>query len=165
MEKPLHVNVHIDFLIYQVIRFKRSHGLMPNELLQKGHQTVQLKWLANMVVHTGFQGFGNILLKGIGRHRQDGWSLRFSSNAADGLSCFKSIHHGHLHIHQDQGVVALADLLYRLNTVARQIDCQTHIVEEHLCHFAIDRIVLDEQDPHGEVSSVAAGVRTRANQG
>ena len=70
-------------------------------------QVVDLNRLGDVGVHAGLDGVPHVIHKGVGGHGDDGDApgLRVGSGA-DGPRCLVSVHHRHLHVHQDQVVPA-----------------------------------------------------------
>ena len=58
--------------IGQEATHRRLHALFNAHLQQQGHQVIEIKGFANMVVHAGGQAGVTVARHGIGRHGKDG---------------------------------------------------------------------------------------------
>ena len=72
------------------------------ELLHDLEELGHIDGLADVGVHASVEGLALVLVKGIGRHSDDG-DIRVlgKGQVADFAGCLVAIHHGHLDIHQD----------------------------------------------------------------
>ncbi len=79
-----------------------------------------------MAVHAAFQGLFFILLEGVGGHGQNGdGGKRLVLQLTDAGGGLIAVHHGHLHVHQHQLVVAGFGFLQHIQrnlAVLRHID-------------------------------------------
>ena len=98
-----------------------------------------------MVVHPGIEAGLAILGEGVGRHGDDR-HRRPPGQGTDLPRGLQALGHRHLHVHQHQVVGGLAHPVYGLAAVFGEIDVQPDTEQQFAGHFAVDRVVIDEQD-------------------
>ena len=103
-----------------------------------------------MSVHSFFKCLFSIFLKCIGCHSYDrntGFFLIFQPS--DCLSCLIAIHVRHLDIHKDQ-IVGPCRFLFHpchtLNSILNTVNHKFHILQDKLCDFRIQVIILSQQN-------------------
>jgi hypothetical protein len=95
-------------------------------------------------VHAGFEAMPPVLVKGVGGHR-DNRHGRTARQAANRPGRLDAVHFRHLHVHQDQLVIAGAEHFHRFTPVDRNIGIQADGFEHVERHLAVDFVVLGEQ--------------------
>ena len=103
-----------------------------------------------MSVHSFCQCLFSVFLKCIGCHSYD-WNTGFLliCQSSDCLSCLISIHVRHLNVHKDQ-IIGFCRFLFHpchtLNSILNTINYKSHILQDKLCDFRIQLIILSQQN-------------------
>jgi hypothetical protein len=100
--------------------------------------------LGDEVVHAGCEAGGLVLVEGVGGHGQDG-DVGVARQTADLPGRLEAVHDRHLHVHQDQVVVAPGGALDGLLAVVGQVDGEPEIGQHVHGDLLIEWIVLDQQ--------------------
>ena len=107
-------------------------------------------WLAEIVVHAGIEATLTITRHGIGGKCNNVDVLRWGCEAfriADPLHGLDSVHDRHLEVHKNDIVGILFMRLAALETVFSGITGDAERKEHALGEHAINRVVLDDQNP------------------
>ena len=79
--------------------------------MQHSDQNVHIQRLRQMIVHPRVLAPEDILGKGVGRHRDDRDLFRIGAvHGADRFCRLIAIHIGHLHIHEDDGILPIGGI-------------------------------------------------------
>ena len=106
---------------------------------------VRLERFADEVVHPGFFTGDTILVKGIGRHRQNR-DVRLAGQGANHPGGFEAVHLRHLDVHQHQVIALVTHLFHGLQTIPGHIGIQIDRQQEVQRNFAVDLLIIHQQD-------------------
>ena len=113
--------------------------------------------LGDVIVHPSLQATLAITRHGIGGHGDDIHLTKIIGNhpatphlaRPDRFCCFNTVHHRHLHIHEDQIKMTVLKALHGFSTVIGQRHETPALFQQALGQFLIDRIILNQKYRQG----------------
>ena len=106
--------------------------------------------LGQIIVHARRQTGVAIALHGIGGHGDDHHIALARRQAADNAGGGQSVHARHLHVHEDQIVVAALDQGDRLAAIVGHVGAMAQLGQQPHRHLLVDGVVLGHQNPQGQ---------------
>lgn len=104
-----------------------------------------------MAVHSGLPGLFDVSREGVGSHCDDGHSAGVGpGQRPDLLGGLIAVHDRHLHVHEDQAIVArrgLGELFAALDAVISALHNGAGLGEELNPDLLVERIVFYQQEP------------------
>src|SRR4029434_10662645 len=120
-------------------------GARWNPVQERGKQLIGVDGLAQMVVHSCRTAHVSVAVHDIGCHGNDG-DRSEARIGANGLGGSDAVHDGHLHVHEHNIVIVLADHLDGKSAIFSLVHGEVRFFEKTEGNFAVKFVVLGKKD-------------------